>query len=128
MSDFYCIQDYLSKYKTLRILCEECKIKSEDKQCIYHILFKLGSVYSVFVSTFYSMKESLDPTSYQEPTLESFCDLLIRKHHKLIYLGVISNAYTFGKSLLAEREFQASEEAKSLQYQKEKTRSQNLSC
>ena len=25
--DFSCIQDYLSKYKTLRLLCEECKIK-----------------------------------------------------------------------------------------------------
>ena len=26
-SDFSCIQDYLSKYKTLRLLCEECNIK-----------------------------------------------------------------------------------------------------
>ena len=53
---FSCIQDYLSKYKTLRILCVECKIKKEDKQCIYHILSKIGPAYSVFVSTFYSMK------------------------------------------------------------------------
>ena len=30
-SDFSCIQDYLSNYKTLRLLCEECKIKREDK-------------------------------------------------------------------------------------------------
>ena len=30
-SDFSCIQGYLSKYKTLRLLCEECKIKKEDK-------------------------------------------------------------------------------------------------
>ena len=51
-SDFLCIQDYLSKYKTLRLLSEEWKIKREDKQCIYHILSKLGPVYSVFVSTF----------------------------------------------------------------------------
>ena len=26
-SDFSCIQDYLSKYKTFRLLCVECKIK-----------------------------------------------------------------------------------------------------
>ena len=58
-NDLLCIQDYLSKYKTLRLLCVECKIKKEDKQCIYHILSKLGLAYSVFVSTFYSMKESL---------------------------------------------------------------------
>ena len=42
---FSCIPDYLSKYKTLRLLCAECKIKKEDKQCIYHIL-------SVSFSTF----------------------------------------------------------------------------
>ena len=55
-SDFLCIQDYLSKYKTLRFLCEESKIKREDKQCIYHFLSKLGPAYSIFVSTFNSMK------------------------------------------------------------------------
>ena len=46
-NDFSCIQGYLSKYKTLRLLCAECKIKKEEKQCIYiffqnldlHILF-----------------------------------------------------------------------------------------
>ena len=75
---FSCIQDYLSKYKTLRLLCVECKIKKEDKQCIYHILSKLGPVYFVFVSTFYSMKESLTAASYQYPSHESFCDSLIR--------------------------------------------------
>ena len=36
-SDFSCIQDYLSKYKTIRLLCKERKIKKEDKQCNYHI-------------------------------------------------------------------------------------------
>ena len=77
-NNFSCIQEYLSKYKTLRLLCVECKIKKEDKQYIYHILSKLGSAYSVFVSIFYSMKESLTTASYQEPSLESFCDSLIR--------------------------------------------------
>ena len=40
---------------------------------------KLGPAYSVFVSTFYSMKESLTAARYQEPSLESFCDSLIRE-------------------------------------------------
>ena len=101
-NDFSCIQDYLSKYKTLRLLCVECKIKKEDKQCIYHILSKLGPAYFVFVSTFYSMKEPLDPTSYIEPSLESFHDSLIREQDKLIHLGMIRNADTSGKSLLAQ--------------------------
>ena len=46
-NDFSCIQDYLFKYKTLKLLCAECNIKKEDKQCIYHILSKLGPAYSV---------------------------------------------------------------------------------
>jgi hypothetical protein len=29
-SDFSCLGDYLSKFKTLIILCEECKIKMEE--------------------------------------------------------------------------------------------------
>ena len=51
-SDFSCIQDYLSKYKTPRLLCEE----------------------------------SLTTTSYQDPSLESFCDSLIREQDNLIIL------------------------------------------
>jgi hypothetical protein len=58
-SDFSCIADYLSKFKTLRILCEECEIKMEEEFCIYLILSKLGGAYFVFVSTFYAMRESL---------------------------------------------------------------------
>ena len=103
LNDFLCIQDYLSKYKTLRLLCVECKIKKEDKQCIYHILSKLGLAYSVFVYTFYSMKESLTAASYQEPSLESFCDSLIREQDKLIHLGMINNADTSMKSLLSQQ-------------------------
>ena len=87
-SDFSCIQDYLSKYKTFTLLCEECKIKKEEP------------AYSVFVSTFYSMKESLNASSYQDPTLESFCDSLIREKDMLIHIGIINNAYTSGKALL----------------------------
>ena len=34
-NEFSCIQDYLSKYKTLRLLCAECKIKKEEKQLSY---------------------------------------------------------------------------------------------
>ena len=102
-SDFSCIQYYLSKYKTLILLCVEWKIKREDKQCIYHILSKLGPAYFVFVSTFYSMKESLTIASYQEPSLESFCDSLIREQDKLIHIGIINNADTFGKSLLSQQ-------------------------
>ena len=102
-NDFSCIQHYLSKYKTLRLLYAKCKIKKEDKQCIYHILSKLGPSYSTFVSTFYCMKDSLDPTRYIEPTLESFCDSLIRQKDKIIHLGMINTVDTYERSSLAQK-------------------------
>jgi hypothetical protein len=101
-SDFSCIEEYLSKFKTLRTLCEECKIKIEEDRCIYIILSKLGSAYSVFVSTFYAMQGALG-TTYQKPGLENFCDVLIREHDKLVQLGVINTACTSNKSLVAHQ-------------------------
>jgi hypothetical protein len=77
-SDFSCIEDYLSKFKTLKISCEECKINMDEECFIYLILSKLCSAYFVFVSTFYAMKEALG-RAYKKPTLESFCDALIRE-------------------------------------------------
>ena len=41
--------------------------------------------------------------SYQEPSLESFCDSLIRNQDKLIHLGIINNADTYGKALLSQQ-------------------------
>ena len=37
-SDSSCIEDYLSKFKTLRILCEECEIEMKEEHCIYIII------------------------------------------------------------------------------------------
>ena len=49
------------------------------------------------------MKESLTTASYQDPSLESFCDSLIREKYKLIHLGIINNAYTSRKALLSQQ-------------------------
>jgi hypothetical protein len=99
-SDFSFLGDNLSNFKTLRILCEECKIKMEEERCIYVIISKIGSAYSVFVSTFYAMREALGK-SYENPTLESFCASLIRDKDNLIQLGVISIAGTSNKALVS---------------------------
>jgi hypothetical protein len=50
-SYFSCLGDYLSKFKTIRNLCEECKIVMKEERCIYLILSKLGSAYSMFLSS-----------------------------------------------------------------------------
>jgi hypothetical protein len=73
----------------------------EEDHCIYLILSKLGNEYSMFVSTFYAMREALGK-AYEKPTLESFCSSLIREEDKLIQLGVISTASTSNKALVSQ--------------------------
>jgi hypothetical protein len=102
-NDFYFLEDYLSRFKTLRILCEECKIKMEEERCIYLILSKLGSAYFVFVSTFYAMREALGEEDYEKPTLESFFPSLIREEDKLVQFGVINTAGLSNKALVAQQ-------------------------
>jgi hypothetical protein len=102
-NDFSCLGDYLSRFKTLRILCEECKIKMEEELCIYLILSKLGSAYSVFVSTFYAMREVLGEEAYGKPTLDSFCASLIREEDKLSQFGVINTTGPSNKALVSQQ-------------------------
>ena len=45
-NNFSSIEDFLSKFKTLRLLLEGCKVKKEDSSLIYCILSKLGPAYS----------------------------------------------------------------------------------
>ena len=49
------------------------------------------------------MKESLTEASYKKPSIESFCDYLIREQDKLIHLGIIYNADTSRKALWSEQ-------------------------
>jgi hypothetical protein len=101
-SVFSCIGDYLSKFKTLRILCEECEMEMAEERCIYLILSRLGSAYFVFVSTFYAMRGDLGKY-YQKPTPDSFCVALIIEEDKLVQLGLINTAGTPNKALVAQQ-------------------------
>jgi hypothetical protein len=74
----------------------------KEEHCIYIILSKLGSGYSMFVSTFYATKEALG-TTHKNPSLESFCDALIRDNDKLVQLGVVSSIGTSNKTLMAQQ-------------------------
>jgi hypothetical protein len=49
---FPCIEYYLSKFKTLILLCIEFQLDLLEDRCINFILAKLGSAYFFFVSTF----------------------------------------------------------------------------
>jgi hypothetical protein len=98
---FSYIEYYLSKFKTLKILCIEYKIYLKEDRCIYVILSKLGSAYFIFVYTFYAIRYALE-SAYNDPTLESFCDALIREKDKLVQVGVISTVVTSKKSLVTQ--------------------------
>jgi hypothetical protein len=59
LSNVPSIEDYLSKFKTLKLLLEGCNVSKEEDPIIYGILTKLPLAYSVFISTFHSTRESL---------------------------------------------------------------------
>ena len=103
-NDFSCIEYFLFKFKTLRLLLADCNIKKEDDQLIYAILAKLGSAYLVFVSSFHSTREAIicSGGTYKMPSFELFCDSLVREQDKLLHLGVISTARTSGKALVTQ--------------------------
>jgi hypothetical protein len=73
---FPCIEYYLSKFKTLIILCIEFQIDMKEYRCIYSILAKISSAYSIFESTFYAIIKALGD-AYKKPSLESLFDALI---------------------------------------------------
>ena len=85
-----------------------CKVKLEEECCIYIILSKLGSAYSMYVSTFYAMREALGEEAYEKPTLESFCASLIWEEDNLVQFGVINTAGPSNKALVASRKINPS--------------------
>jgi hypothetical protein len=60
------------------------------------------SAYYVFVSTFYVTIESLG-SAYKQPSLESFCDDLIREKYNLVQIGLIISSGTSNKSLVVQQ-------------------------
>ena len=94
------IEDFLSIFKTLRLILEGCKVKKEDGNLIYSILAKLGPAYSIFVSTFHSTREALisQGTAYKSPSFDAFCDSLIREQEKLLHLSLINTGNPFKKT------------------------------
>lgn len=103
-SNFWFIEDFLSKFKSPRLLLKGCKVKKEDDGLVYGILAKLGLVYFVFVSTFHSTKEALlsAGSKYKAPSFDALCDSLIREQEKLLHLGLIKSANTSNKALVAQ--------------------------
>ena len=103
-NNFSSIEDFLSRFKTIRIILEGCKIKKDDGSLIYCIFSKLGPAYSVFVSAFHSTREAIisSGTTYKNPSFDAFCDSLIREQEKILHLGLITSRNASNKALAAQ--------------------------
>ena len=104
-NNFSSIEDFLSKFKTLRLLLELRKVKKDDGSLIYCILSKLCPSYSVFVSAFHSTMEAIisSGTTYKNPFFDAFCDSLIREQEKILHLRLITTRNVSKKALEAQR-------------------------
>ena len=73
-ANFKTLNDFFKKFKNLVFQLKLCKVEKEDDQIISTILSKLSADYSVFVSTFHSMK--LSTPNWKMPILDSFIESL----------------------------------------------------
>ena len=73
-TNFKTLNDFFTKFKHIVFQLKLCKVEKEDDQLILSILSKLGADYSVFVSTFHSVK--LTTPNWRIPTLNSFIESL----------------------------------------------------
>ena len=86
-ANFETLNDFFTKFKNLIFQLKLCKVEKEDDQLILAILSKLGENYSIFVSTFHSVK--LSTPNWKMPTLNPFIESIIQEHEKLIQMGII---------------------------------------
>jgi hypothetical protein len=82
--------DLFTKYKDLLSQFKACRVdkSKEEKQMVLIILSKLGPEYSVFVSTFHSVRLASGAT-WKIPSLEVFIESLTQERNKLINMGKI---------------------------------------
>ena len=66
---------------------KQCTVKKVEYQLILTILTKLNADYSVFVSTFQTVRHTTP--NWKIPTLNAFIQYLISENDKLIQMGII---------------------------------------
>jgi hypothetical protein len=84
------IQDFFTKFKDLmsKIKAYGVDKSKEEKKMVLTILSKLGPEFSVFVSTFHSVKFAFGAI-WKMPSLEDFIKYLTQEQTKLINMGKI---------------------------------------
>jgi hypothetical protein len=84
------IQDLFTKFKDLLLQLKACGVakSEEEKQMVLTILSKIGLEFSVFISTFHTVRFTSGAT-YNMPSLEDFIESLTQEKTKLINMGAI---------------------------------------
>jgi hypothetical protein len=84
------IQDFFTKFKDLLSQLKACRFDklAEEKQMVLTILSKIGPKFSVFLSTFHSVRFTSGAT-WKMPSLEEFIESLTQEQTKLINMGTI---------------------------------------
>jgi hypothetical protein len=84
------IQYFFTKFKDLLLQLKACGVdkSKEEKQMVLTILSNIGPKFSVFVSTFHSIKFTYG-ANWKMPSLEDFIESLTQEKTKLINMGTI---------------------------------------
>ena len=84
------IQYFFTKFKDLLSQLKACGVdkSKEEKQMVLTILSNIGSEFSVFVSTFHTVKFTSGAT-WKVPSLEEFIESMTQEQNKLINMGKI---------------------------------------
>jgi hypothetical protein len=82
------IQYFFTKFKDLLLQLKACKVykSKEEKQMVLTIISKIGHEFSMFVSTFHSVKFT-SGAMWKMPSLEEFIESLTQEYTKLINMG-----------------------------------------
>jgi hypothetical protein len=88
--NFENIQYLFTKFKDLLSQLKACGVdqSAEEKQMVLAILSKIGTEFSVFVSTFHTFRFTSGAT-WKMPSLEDFIESLTQEQTKLINMGEI---------------------------------------
>jgi hypothetical protein len=84
------IQYFFTKFKYLLSQLKACGVdkSKEEKQMVLTILSKIGLEFSVFISTFHTVRFAYGAT-WKMPFLEDFIESLTQEQTKLIKMGTI---------------------------------------
>ena len=84
------MNEFFTKFIQLVLQLKQCKVEKDDDQLILAILSKLGSNYSIFVSTFHTGK--LTTPNWKMSSLNAFIESLTNEHDKLVQMGIIRSS------------------------------------